>query len=231
MKIFKDENLIRRNGKIGQWAMLGSVAALGASMYISIRAQQYFFWIIAPLLAGLILSQVGMYFVNRWGRTPRPDEQLDAALKGLPGEFSIYHFVTPASHLLVGPAGILVLMPYHQRGRIMYEKNRWRLKGGGLVQGYMQIFGQEGLGRPELDTENEIRGLKRALAGQLHEGELPPIQGILVFTGAEIEIDAAGAPLQALPLKKLKDYIRQKARERPLAAAELAKFRALLPQQ
>jgi hypothetical protein len=231
MKIFKDEKLIRRNAKIGQWAMLGSIASLGTGMYISIRAQQYFIWMLATLLLGFILSQIGMYFVNHWGRSPRPDEQLDAALKGLPGEFSIYHFMTPASHLLVGPAGIWVLMPYHQRGRIVYAKNRWQLKGGGLLQGYMRIFGQEGLGRPELETANEVDALKKALAKQAGQEQPPRIQAVLLFSSPDIEIEAANAPLPALPLKKVKDFIRERARERPLPATELARIKSWLPQE
>ncbi len=89
------------------------------------------------------MTQIGMFFSNRWGRSPRPDEQLDSGLKGLPNEDTIYHYVTPASHLYVGSAGIWVLLPLHQRGRVTYQKNRWKISGGGFMQGYLSIFGQE----------------------------------------------------------------------------------------
>src|SRR5574341_268043 len=134
MKIIKNEKLIRRNGKIGLWTSFGALAVLGIGMYIAFKRPDLFAYSIVALLIGFMLTQIGMYMGNRWGRSPRPDEKLDAGLKGLPGDFSLYHFSTPVSHLLVGPAGVWVLMSYHQRGTITYRNNRWKLKGGGFFQ-------------------------------------------------------------------------------------------------
>ena len=148
MKIIKNEKLIKRNAQIGQWTSIGALAVLGLGMYISFNRTDLFIYSIAALLIGFTLTQVGMYMGNKFGRSPRPDEKLDAGLKGLQNEFSMYHFIAPASHLLMGPAGIWVLLPYHQRGEVTYSKNRWRNRGGGFLQGYMRIFGQESIGRP-----------------------------------------------------------------------------------
>ena len=161
MRIIKNEKLIKRNGKLGQWMSLGALAVLGLGMYISFSKPELFAYSVGALLLGFTMTQVGMYMGNRWGRSPRPDEKLDAGLKGLPGDYSIYHYITPASHLLVGPAGLWVLMPYHQRGKVAYRKNRWRNSGGGFLQGYMRIFGQEGLGRPDVELDAEIQSLKK----------------------------------------------------------------------
>jgi len=152
MKIIKNEKLIKRNSKIGQWTSLGALLVLGGGMYLSFTKPQLFSYSLIALVMGFMLTQVGMYFGNRFGRSPRPDEKLDAGLKGLPGDFTMYHYVTPVSHLLVGPAGIWVIVPMRQRGKVSYVKNRWKLTGGGFAQSYMSIFGQEGLGRPNLDV-------------------------------------------------------------------------------
>ncbi len=229
MNIIKNEKLIRRNGKIGQWTSLGALAVLGAGMYISIKKPELFIWSMAALLAGFSMSQMGMYYGNRWGRSPRPDELLDAALKGLPGDFTLYHFATPASHLLVGPAGVWVLMLYHQRGRIVFEKNRWRVKGGGIMQSYMRVFGQEGLGRPEIEARNEVDALKKALAREMGEaGQVPPVQAALIFTSDDAQVEAGESPLPAMPLKKLKDFMRQKAKDRALPALALSSLQTIL---
>jgi hypothetical protein len=172
-----------------------------------------------------------MYFGNRWGRSPRPDEKLDAGLKGLPGDFVMYHWTTPVAHLLVGPAGIWVLIPYHQRGHVTYRNNRWKMGGGGIFQGYMRIFGQEGIGRPDLEAEAEINSLRKALAKEMEENEIPEIQAMLVFTAEGVEIEAAEAPTPALPLKKLKDFMRNKAKGRPITAEELDKVKSVLPEK
>jgi hypothetical protein len=229
MKIIKNEKLIKRNSKIGQYTSLGALVVLGIGMYISFTQPELFIWALAALLGGFTLTQIGMYFGNRWGRSPRPDEKLDAGLKGLPGDFVIYHWTTPVAHLLVGPAGIWVLMPYHQRGQVSYRKNRWKLSGGGFLQNYMRLFGQEGLGRPELEAEAEIKSLQKSLAAEMDEDEIPEITAALVFTADGTVIDAGDAPMPALPLKKLKEFMRNKAKDKPITAQELERVKSVLP--
>ncbi|MCK6584071.1 MAG: hypothetical protein HUU11_02165 [Anaerolineales bacterium] len=228
MKIIKNEKLIKRNGRIGQWTSLGALAVLGLGMYISFTRTDLFVYSIAALLVGFTLTQIGMYMGNRYGRSPRLDEKLDAGLKGLQNEFVIYHYMTPASHLLVGPAGIWILMPYHQRGQVLYRKNRWRLSGGGFLQAYMRIFGQENLGRPDLEIDGEIKAVKKYLAKQMDESEIPEIRALMVFTNENVEIEADDAPVPALKLKEIKEFFRKKAKEKPIGPMQLAAVKAAL---
>jgi hypothetical protein len=231
MKIVRNDKLINRNSKIGQFTSLGALLVLGAGMYISFTKPEWFTYSLIALLLGFTMTQVGMYYGNRWGRNPRPYEELDAGLKGLPGDYVIYHYSTPASHLLVGPAGVWVLMPYRQRGRVVYEKNRWKLSGGGFVQSYMSIFGQEGLGRPDIEAASEIEAVKKFLKKQMDESEIPEIRGVLVFTNADAQIEANDSPIPAMQIKKLKDFIRQKAKEQPLGQLVLQNIKAVLPEE
>jgi len=230
MKIIKNEKLIKRNGQIGQWTSLGALVVLGTGMYISFTRTELFIYSIAALLIGFTLTQVGMYMGNRYGRSPRPDEKLDAGLKGLQNEFAIYHYKTPASHLLVGPAGVWVLFPYHQRGQITYKKNRWRNSGGGFLQGYMRIFGQESIGRPDLEMDSDTRALKRYFDKQLKEDDIPEINAMMVFTSDDVEIDAEDTPVPAMKLKEIKNFFRQKGKEKPITPTQLAAVKAALPE-
>ncbi|MDL1909280.1 hypothetical protein FBQ81_01100 [Chloroflexi bacterium CFX6] len=230
MKIIKNEKLIKRNGRIGQWTSLGALAVLGLGMYISFTRTDLFIYSVAALLIGFTLTQIGMYMGNRYGRSPRLDEKLDAGLKGLQNEFVIYHYMTPASHLLVGPAGIWILMPYHQRGQVVYKKNRWRMSGGGFLQTYMRIFGQENLGRPDLEIDGEIKAVKKYLAKQMDESEIPEIRALMVFTNENIEIEADDAPVPALKLKEIKEFFRKKAKDKPIGQMQLAAVKAALPE-
>jgi hypothetical protein len=233
MKIIKNEKLIKRNSIIGQWTSIGALVVLGGGMYMSFKnpanSNMVTYSIIA-LVGGFILTQVGMYMGNRWGRSPRPDEKIDAGLKGLPGDYTLYHFVTPASHLLVGPAGVWVFLPYRQRGVVTYSKNRWRVGNGGFMQAYMSIFGQEGIGRPDLEANGELAGLKRILSKRLNEGELPELQAALVFMNDEVDLQVDDAPIPTLKLKQLKDFMRQKAKEKPLGPIQLATIKSALPE-
>ncbi len=210
MKVVFDEKLIKRNAKIGQILTIVSLATLGAGMFITFQRPDMLGISIGALLIGFLLSQVGIHFTNRWGRSPRPDEQISLALKGLDKRYALYHYQTPASHVLVGPAGVWVLIPKHQRGTITYRKNRWKQSGGGIIQNYLKIFAQEGIGRPDLEIESDIEGVEKYLGKRLPEGtEIPEIQAALVFSHPEADIQADDAPVPTLLAKKLKDLIRK----------------------
>lgn len=218
MKVVIDEKLIKRNAKIGQVVTILSLAVLGAGMFITFQKPDLLPLSIGALLVGFLLSQVGIYFTNRWGRSPRPDEQISLALKGLDKRYALYHYRTPASHVLVGPAGVWIMIPKHQRGKITYQKNRWRQSGGGFIQNYLKIFAQEGIGRPDLEIESDVDGLSKFLKKNLPEGtDIPDIRAALVFSHPEIEIQADDAPSPTLPAKKLKDMIRKEAKGKPIS--------------
>ena len=237
MKIFRNDKLINRNSKIGQYASLGGIVIVLGTVAFSVTtlsnpeaataANQTV--MLAVLFAGIILSQASMYLGNRFNRRPRPDEQLDAALKGIPGDYSLHHYTTPVSHLLIGPAGLWALIPYHQKGKITYQKNRWKNSGGGFAQGYMRIFGQESIGRPDLESESQKTALEKFLQKKMGEGEsVPPINTALVFLDPNIEIDAESSPVPAMQVKKLKEYLRTVAKETPFPQLELEKLKSVL---
>lgn len=231
MKIIKNEKLIKRNSVIGQWLSLGALVVLGLGMYISFTKPDLFTYSLICLLIGFIMTQVGMYMGTRWGRSPRPDEKLDSGLKGTHAEFTLYHYATPAAHLLVGPAGVWALLPYHQRGKIFFEKNRWKMRGGGFLQGYMRIFGQEGIGRPDIDAENEVITIRKFLSKNLDESAIPEIKAILVFTNDEVELDAGESPIPAMRLKQLKEFMRQKAKNRSLTSTQIMEITNLFAKE
>jgi len=92
----------------------------------------------------------------------------------------------------------------------------------------MRIFGQEGLGRPDIEMESDIRSLRKKLSAKLEESELPEIQTLLVFTNDEVEIDAEASPIPALKLKQLKEFMRQKAKEKKFPAETINKIKTAL---
>lgn len=217
MKDYRNDKLIKRNSRIGQITTISGILILVGGMIITFRNPNFagLAWI--ALAVGFGLSQIGLYFGNRWGRHPRPDELLEKGLKGLNEQFSLYHYLTPANHLLVGPSGVWVLVPYHQIGKIVYEKGRWKQKGGGVMQHYLRAFAQEGLGRPDLEVPAEIQAVSRYLKKYLPDKEIPEPRGAMVFTSDKVDLEVDGAPIPSVPLKKLKDTIRKSAKEHPLS--------------
>jgi hypothetical protein len=217
MKVFSNEKLIKRNHTLGNIFSITSLGVLAIGMYFSFKDQSTnaaFSMIItySCLIGGFLLFQIGNYFVNRWGKSPRPDEYLTQSLKGLDDKYSLYHYATPISHLLVGPAGVIPLLPFGQNGTLKYDakKNTWHQKGGNV---FLKIFGQEGLGRPISEanyTNEEADKFLNKLGSNRPEIKS---NSLLVFTNAKADIDGEGSPVPFVTSEKLKDYIRKKAKE------------------
>ncbi len=208
MKIVTNQKMIQRNRKIGQFLSIGSLVILGVGMYMSFNANLLSYSFLM-LIVGFMVSQVGIYYGNRWGRSPRPDEVITAALKGLDDRYTLYHYIAPTAHLLVGPAGVWTLLPFPQKGKITYEKGRWKQKGGNV---YLKIFAQEGLGRPDMEIKSALEDMQRFYVKNL-DGASLPTQAALVFTNPKVELETTDAPVPAVRADKLKDFIRKNAKE------------------
>ncbi len=230
MKIVSNNKMIRRNKRIGNYTTIGSLVILGLGLYISFTAQTSngFLWSLVCLLLGFLASQVGIFFGNRWGRSPRPDEHLTNALKGLDDKYILYHYTTNVSHLLVGPAGIWVLAPYQQQGKITYDtnKSRWSQKGGNF---YMKLFGQEGLGRPDQEVNSSLADVNTYLKKNVEIEGLPEPKAALVFVNPKAVVDAQNAHFPTMQLDKLKDFIRRQAKEKPAPMDLIRLFQQVLP--
>jgi hypothetical protein len=217
MKLVTNDKLIKRNSRIGQIATLVGLLVLVGGMVVSFRNPNYASLAWVALLVGFALSQIGLYFGNRWGRHPRPDELLDLGLKGMNEQYTLYHYMTPANHLLIGPSGIWVLIPYHQVGKIIFEKGRWKQKGGGIFQRYLRAFAQEGIGRPDLEAPAESQAVSKFLSKRIPDKEIPEAHTALIFTNERADLEVDNAPIPTLPLKKLKETVRKASKETPLS--------------
>jgi hypothetical protein len=135
--------------------------------------------------------------------------------------------MTPAAHLLVGPSGMWVIMPYYQVGKIVYEKNRWRQKGGGFMQRYLRLFAQEGVGRPDIEAPAEAESVSKFLKKKLPDETFPEPHTVLVFTNDKVELEVEGAPIPTIPIKKLKDTIRKATKETPMSPEQIMEINQL----
>lgn len=228
MKIASNTKLITRNSKIGRYTTFASLAVLGIGLYISFTAPEAFSWSLGALVIGFLLSQVGLTYSSKFGKSPRPDESLTQALKGLEDKFTLYHYESPTNHLLVGPAGVWVLLPYFQAGTIRYNaaKNRWTQKGGNF---FLKAFGQENLGRPDTEIQYGINETRKFLEKQLPGTELPEIRAALLFFNEKTELAVEGAPYPAIKADKAKDFFRKRVKDMGIAPDLLAKILAVLP--
>lgn len=231
MRIVTNHKLIKRNRKIGQITTIASLAILIIGLVISFTPDpNTFMWSFVALIAGFMLSQIGIFFGNRWGRSPRADEYLVQALKGLDDKYTLYNFTTAVSHLLVGPAGIWVFCLFNQPGTITYDekKNRWAQKS---VNIYRRWFMQEGIGRPEQEVQVNLNDIHSFMEKNANIENLPTASAAMVFTHPKAEIQAEEAPIPTLHLEKLKDFIRRQAKTNPADLEAIYAFQDLFPSE
>ncbi len=231
MRVVTNEKFIARNARIGRYASVASIIILGAGVYLTLTRPDLVTLTFALLIVGFILSQVGIYFGNRWAKPPRVDVQISAALKGMGRSYTLYHYATPASHLLVGPGGVFVIVSRFQRGTITYKKGKWR-QHGGLMLWYWRIFAQEGIGRPDLEIKAEVDAVSEQLRQHLDAEDyeaLQPIKPILVFTNPSVELkDVEEAPVPTVKIDDLKATVKRLARDTRLTGEQLKRIRAAL---
>ena len=232
MKIISNDKLIERNHKIGNIISIASVVILGVGMFYSFQDKDgsYLTLTFSALIVGFILFQISTYYVNRFGKPPRPDQKLTQALKGLDDKYSLYHYMGGVSHLLVSPVGIYILLPYNQVGAISYnaEKGRWKQSGGNF---FLKTFGGESLGRPDLDASYAINDLTRFCnKNGINLGDSTP-ETILVFINDKATVNTEGFEGLAVPAAKLKEAIRKNAKTKSVPTQIIDELQKKLDQK
>lgn len=214
MKISINNKLINRNKKITQFTLYGSLALLALGFIWTIRnpepSKSLNGYII--LLPAYLLVQISIFMANRWGKSPRPDEIVAQALKGLDDKFTLYIYTTDVPHLLTGPIGVWILNLYHQSGEISYnpDKHKYKQKGGPNL--IARNFSQEGL--PNI-TKNSA-SLKKEFIAYLKKNSIhydENLEVINIFFSENAKIKTKGAPDIILKSDKLKEYVRKNTKK------------------
>lgn len=245
MKIITDQRKIDRNHKIGTYAMLAGMAVLMGGLFISVsqifagfsegitatdpQAQQMLNYATIAMFVGLLLTEVSMFFNNRWGKKPYIEEKVNLGLKGLDDRYTLYHHKSPVPSLLVGPAGIWVLHTLYQRGTISADGKKLRQSD---ISWFSKVFYQEGIGRPEAVMKAMVGDMEKFISQHLPEGaKLPEVEAAAVFTSpvVKVQVNEAESPVPAMHVDKLKDFLRRKAKEKQMAGYDYQPLLEALP--
>lgn len=229
MKIVRNDELIKRNKTIANVTSIAGIAILVFGLILSFNPTPTRTLIsFIALIVGFIVAQISTYFVTRFAREPRYDEVISDNLSKLSNEYTLYVYSTPIAMALVGPAGIWIPIPLAASGEITYDK-RWKQRGGSFM---MKLFGQENIGRPALDIESNEKEIRKALASEMPEDQLPPIKGILVVMNPNATIgDIADAPELITEAEALRRTLRKydrKVEDSVVPPETLAKINEIL---
>ena len=246
MKIIINNKKIERNRKIGSYTMLAGMVVLFGGLFISIsqiatgfqdpanpppNAESMLNYATIAMFFGLLLTEISMYFNNRWGRKPSIEEKVNLGLKGLDDRYTLYHHKGPVPSMLVGPAGIWVLLTMYHRGVVTFVRGRYQQSG---VNWFTKFFYQEGIGRPELIVENQLDDLRKFIdKNVVFVDKTPEVSAAIIFTAPNVtvQVDEDEAPHPTMHVDKLKDFIRRKAKEQQLSTTTVKPLVDALPQE
>jgi hypothetical protein len=219
MKVYVNERYVKRRASVGKWASLLGLAVLLAGFVVSLRDPRLFFIAFGTLILGFLLSNIGIYYANRYVRPDRPDAVLAQALKGFDKRYALYQFLLPVSQVLREPGGLTVFLLKPQEGLTVYEGGKWRNKQGwGRL---LRWVGQEGLGRPDQELEGEMQRMQNWLQRQAPDLEVP-VRGVVVFTNPKAELALnEPPPVPAMHARQLKAWLRKPGKLPPLPAKPL----------
>ncbi len=190
-QIYTNEPLIETRARIGRYASLGGLAIIFGGLIASF--QENILIAYGALIVGFILSNVGAYFMNRWGLNAY--KKVNEAMKGLGKQYSLYNYYLPLPHVMLTPYSVVVLLVKNQDGKITATPKGWR--EGQSIMRLLRSFSTEGIGDPPKELEAQKEQMRAFLSENLGEDKKIPIEGYIIFTNpaAEVKIENVDAPV------------------------------------
>ncbi len=235
MVILRDENRIARMRRISQYTSLAGIATLIVGMVIAFtNPERFFVYELLALMAGWLLSQVGIYLGHRYLRRPRPDEAIDKEVRRVAKNGRMYHYLLPSPHVLLTPQGIVIFIAKFQGGNITVSNDKWKQTGLGFLN-FRKLFGGESIGNPTKEAQAMVGAVANYLRKNAPEIEEVPMAPIIVFTSdgtQNIQVENSSVPV--VHYKKLRRFLRQqwqKGGPPPLPKTDYEAIRAAFDQK
>lgn len=232
MKLVRNEKHISRNKLIGRILTFASLGILGFGLYFAFKPDitNAILYSYICLIVGFILTQIGLNFVNRYGRSPRYDEIFGTAFEKLRHEYTYYVYSTPLPMLLMGPCRIWMPMPVNATGEISFQNGKWVHKTRNRIQ---KMMGQDSVGKPDREVAEASAAFSKYLTEKGIPAEMhPELKPIMVVYLKETQLgDVSTAPYPVVEMEDLKRHIRRVDREEcadPISPEMAAKLKAAL---
>jgi hypothetical protein len=216
MQVSTNEKLIARRRRIGTYASFGGLGVLLVGMIASFN-MQYLWYSLIALVAGFLLAQFGNYNLRRWGRSPRPDQVIETALKGFDDRYHLYSWSLPAPIVLLSPQGVYTFVTRDQAGEITVNGSQWRSKfnfGRALL-----AFAQEGLGNPSSEAEEGAGRLEKWIKEELPD-LTAGVQPAVVFINERAKLEVTDPTVPVMDAASLKKWLRGAGKGANLKSAD-----------
>jgi len=226
-QIVTNTPLVERNARYGRWITTASLIVILAPLAFTLPAlfsgskdisPDRLFLLYGALIVGLILSNVGGYFLNRWGF--KYYERVNNALKGTDKKYRMYNYSLPINNVLLTPFGVMVLLLKNLDGQIYASQQGWRMNVN--ILRFLRWFSTEQLGDPTKDLATEQEKLRAFITERLGEGVKTPIDGLIVFTNPSAHVEITNVELPVVMLNESDDALKN-ALKKPKNAPLLPK--------
>ena len=232
MLVLRDEKKILQRKRISQvLSAVGMIVLIGGFI---MGLQDRVGIQLVSLAVGFMISQVAVFMAHRYVREPRPDKLLDDALKKVARGSRLYHYLLPAHHVLLTPAGPIIFHLKYQPGDITVTKDKngndkWQQKKVGFLR---RFFGQESIGNPTREADllvQQMGGYLKKHAPEIADLDIP-MGVIIVLTHSYTvrgkgnnkdrrvsgELDLKASTFTALHVSKVRGYFRSNKLGDPL---------------
>jgi hypothetical protein len=210
MKVFINQPKVRNRALISNLASVGGLVLLLVSVVVPLFLPAWANIAYMFMIAGMGVAMVGIYFANRWVRKPRPEESLAKALKSLDNQYRLYHYPSLSSeHLLLTPAGVIVLETINLAGKFSYQQGRW--KEAMNMGRALRYIVEEHVGDPVGSARQEEEDLKRLFVKEFGADVSIPTRPLVVFTHPAVNLDIKDAPIPVCKVDKLKKQVTMNA--------------------
>lgn len=227
MRVIVNEPLVAKRSTWGRRIMSVGFLALILAVVLSLKRET-----VLPayglMVAGLVFVNAGAVVGGKWMRSPRPDQILDKALKGLNHGSRLYNYLLPVDHVLLSSVGLFVLTLKTQDGQIIAHGDKWqrRLNLWGALMG---VF-ESKLGNPSRQARNEAAKVQDWLHTHLPDAEVP-VRPLIVFVDPKAQLFLQEPSVPAFALADLKGYLRMMLKEKWLPQPALQALTDLCDEQ
>jgi hypothetical protein len=219
MRQHVDLKMIKRWSTISKVMIFLGIGLLIGAFVMTFREPELSNQFLILSIVGVICSQAGLAISNRWGASPRTDEIIDEALKGLDNRYEIYHYRLGTSHALLTPVGAFAIVPRYEDGEITYDGEKWFSHS--TKRRFLRRSGKRSIGDLQKNAEAEVQSMQRVIERVLPEMPEVSVQPILVFVHPDTYVKVDGTPLPAVHVKKLKSFIRRLPKAKSLTTEEM----------
>jgi hypothetical protein len=219
MRNFVDEAKIERQARLARILVGAGLAAFVIGLAISFLRPTWLAPVLVSAVIGLLLSQVGNQLHARWGQSPRMDEIVEGAFKGLDDRYALFHYCYGVDHFLTGPAGVHLLLPRPEAGEITYSDGEWWHQAP--KRGLLRRGGLRSMGDLKSEANKALEKLIGRLNKEVSEREATDFDAVMLFVHPDAEVHADDSPVPCIYYKKAKGWIRRLPKGTSLSEAQV----------